>query len=60
MTDVGEDVDKWNLSALLVGMQTGPATVENSREVPQEIKSLSYDPAIPLVVIRLKETKSRY
>ena len=30
---------KGNLSALLVGMQTGTATVENSMEYPQKIKN---------------------
>ena len=30
---------KGNPSALLVGMQTGAATVENSIEIPQKIKS---------------------
>jgi len=30
---------KSNLSALLVGMQIGAATVENSMEVPQKIKN---------------------
>ena len=37
-------------SALLVGMQTGEATVENSMEFPQKIKlELPFDPAIPLL-----------
>ena len=30
---------KGNLHALLVGMQTGVATVENSMEVPQKVKN---------------------
>ena len=30
---------KGNLSALLVGMQTGAATVENSMECPQKTKN---------------------
>ena len=30
---------KENLSALLVGMQTGEATVENSMEFPQKTKN---------------------
>ena len=30
---------KGNPSALLVGMQTGAATVENSKEFPQKTKS---------------------
>ena len=35
------------------------ATVENSVEIPQKLKiDLSYDPAIPLMHIYYKETKS--
>ena len=37
--NVGEDVEKGNPSALLVGMQTGEATVENSMEFPQKTKN---------------------
>ena len=41
---------KGNPSILLVGMQTGAATVENSMEFPQKIKmELPFDPAIPLL-----------
>ena len=41
---------KGNPSALLVGMQTGVATVENSMEFPQKPKmELPFDPAIPLL-----------
>ena len=41
---------KGNPSALLVGMQTGAATVENSMEFPQKLKmELPFDPAIPLL-----------
>ena len=41
---------KGNPSALLVGMQTGKATVENSMEFPQKTKmELPFDPAIPLL-----------
>ena len=41
---------KGNPSALLVGMQTGEATVENSMEFPQKTKNeLPFDPAIPLL-----------
>ena len=38
-------------SALLMGMQTGAATVENSMEFPQKkvIMELPFDPAIPLL-----------
>ena len=37
--DAREDVKKWIPLALLVGMQTGAATLENSVEVPQIIKN---------------------
>ena len=37
--NVGEDVEKGNFSALLVGMQIGAATVESSMEIPQKIKN---------------------
>ena len=40
-TDVGENAEKGETHALLVGMQTGAATVENSVEVPQKIKKRS-------------------
>ena len=40
---------KGNPSALLVGMQTGEATVENSMEFPQLKMELPFDPAIPLL-----------
>ena len=30
---------KWNPTTLLVGMQTGAATVENSMEFPQKTKN---------------------
>ena len=38
-TSVGEDAVKGNPSALLEGMQTGEATVENSMEFPQKTKN---------------------
>ena len=34
-----EDVENMNPFALLVGMQTGAATVKNSMEIPQKIKN---------------------
>ena len=40
-TSTSEDVEKGTPSALLVGMQTGAATVENSMEFPQKIKNES-------------------
>ena len=38
-TGVGEDGEKRNPSALLVGMQTALATVENSMEFPEKTKN---------------------
>ena len=39
-----------NPSTLLVGMQTGAATVENSMEFPEKLKmELPFDLAIPLL-----------
>ena len=50
---------KGNSCALLVGMEVGTATMENSMEVPPKIKSkTTYDPAIPLMDIYLKKTKT--
>ena len=49
---------KGNPCALLVGMQVGTATVENSMEVPQKIKNRPYDPAIPLLDIYPKKMKT--
>ena len=41
---------KGNPGALLVGMQTGAASVENSMELPQKLKmELPFDLAIPLL-----------
>ena len=34
---------KWNPCALLVGMQTDSATIENSEEIPQKIKNRTMD-----------------
>ena len=36
MTSVGNEVEKENPSALVVGMQTEAATLENSKEVPKK------------------------
>ena len=50
---------KGNPSALLVGMQTGEATVENSMEFPQKLKmELPFDPAIPLLGLYLKNPET--
>ena len=50
---------KGNPHALLVGMQTGAATVESSMELPQKIKTeLPYDPAILHLGIYLKKLET--
>ena len=50
---------KGNPSALLVGMQTGKANVENSMEFPQKTKmELPFDPAIPLLGLYPKNSES--
>ena len=44
---------------LLVGIQNGEVTVENSMEVPQNLKTeLPYDPENPFVNVYVKELKS--
>ena len=46
-----------NPLALLVGMQTGAATLEQCVEVPQKIKNeLPYDPAIALLAVCPRDT----
>ena len=49
---------KGNPCALLVGMQTGAATMENSVEIPQKTKNGPYDPPIPLLGIYPKKLKT--
>ena len=50
---------KGDPSALLAGMQTGAATVENSVKFPQNLKmELPYDPETPLLGIYTKEPKT--
>ena len=50
---------KRNSFPLLVGMQTGAATLESSVKILQKLKmGLPFDPAIPLVEIYLKEPKT--
>ena len=45
--------------ALLLGVQTGAATVESSMEIPPKLKmELAFDPAIPLLGTYLKEPKT--
>ena len=49
---------KGNPFTLLVGMQTGAATLENSMEVPQKVKNrTTQDPAITLLGIYPKDSK---
>ena len=49
---------KGNPLTLLVGMQTGTATVEDSVEIPENLEiELPYNPAIPLLSIHTKETR---
>ena len=49
---------KGNLLALLVGMQTGAASLENSMEFPQKVKNrTTYNRANALLDIYPKDTK---
>ena len=49
---------KGNPPTLLVGMQTGAATLENSVDFPQKLKiELPYDPVIALLGIYPKDIK---
>ena len=49
---------KGNSSALLVGLQTSAATVENSMEFPQKSKNgNAFDLAIPLLGLYPKNTE---
>ena len=44
---------------LLMGMQTGTATVESSMEIPQQLKmDLPFNPMIPLLGIHAKKPKT--
>ena len=50
---------KGNHSALLVGLQTGATTMENSMEFPQKTKNgTAFDPAIPLLGLYLKNPET--
>ena len=50
---------KGNPLTLLVGMQTSTATMENSVEILKKLEiELPYDPAIPLLGIHTKETRT--
>ena len=54
----GEDVGRREPCALLVGMETGVATVGNSLVIPQKIKNRTTIGAIPLRGIFLKKMKT--
>ena len=43
-TSDGEDEVNWSPHVLLVGMQNGTTTAENSTQVPQEIKNMTTTP----------------
>jgi len=59
ITGVGEGVNKKEPHALLVVMQTGAATVENSMKFPQKIKiEIPYDLVILLLGIYTKKMKT--
>ena len=50
---------KGNPLALVVGMQTGAATVESSMKIPQKLKiDLPFYPTNPLLEMYLKEPKA--
>ena len=50
---------KSNSQALLVGMQTGAATVENNMELLKKLKmDLPFDPVIPLLGIYPKKSET--
>ena len=50
---------KGTLNSLLVGMQTGAATMENSTEGPPKLKmELPYDLVIPILSIYLKKPRT--
>ena len=54
-----EVVDKGNPSTLLVRMQTGAATVENSMGFPRKLKmEMPFDAAIPLLGLYPKNTET--
>jgi len=58
VTNVGEHVHK--ICTLLVGMSIGAATMDNSKEGPQNLKrELPNDPENPLPGVYLKNKKKR-
>ena len=57
-TGVGDYVERGNPLALLVAIQTGAVTLENSTEVFQKLKrELPYAPVITILIIYPKNTK---
>ena len=57
ITNVGEHVD--TICTVLVGMSIGAATMDNSKEGPQNLKpELTHDPAIPCLVVYLEKKKN--
>ena len=56
VTNVGEHVDM--ICTLLLGMSIGAATMDNSKEGPQNLKpELTHDPAFALPGVYLKKKK---
>ena len=57
---MGKDVRKGSPCALLLRIQIGASTVENSMKIPQKVKNtILYDPAVPLLCIYLKKIKTQ-
>ena len=58
-TSAGKNVEKREPLSLLVGMQTGAATVEGSMEIFQKNeKWMFFDPVVPFLGIYPKEPKT--
>ena len=58
VTNVGEHVDM--ICTLLLGMSIGAATMDNSKEGPQNLKpELTHDPENPLLSVYLKKRKKK-
>ena len=49
---------KGNPPTLLMGMQTGAGTMENSMGIPQKIKNILYNNAVPLLDTYLEEKET--
>ena len=57
---MGKDVRKGSPCALLLRIQIGAATMENSMKIHQKVKNrILCDPAVPLICIYLKKIKTR-